>query len=60
MEKLEELFLEEEDIVLVPPYYWVVYVDDYSQKHIAQVKDEGYLYYLKDRFIIEEIKIIEA
>lgn len=55
----ENDFYDEDEVVLVPPYYVVIYVDDYGYKHIATVKDEVYLAYLKQRFIILECKIVE-
>lgn len=55
----ENDFYDEDEVVLVPPYYVVIYVDDYGYKHIATVKDKVYLAYLKQRFIILECKIVE-
>ena len=61
MEK-NELFIYEvdEEVILVPPYWRVEYVDDYGHRHLATIKDEVYLNYLKDRFTIINIKNIKG
>lgn len=61
MEK-NELFIYEDDeeVILVPPYWRVEYVDDYGHRHLATIKDEVYLNYLKDRFTIINIKNIKG
>lgn len=50
---------EDEFMVIAPPYYRVMYVDDDGRKHIAEIKDASYLQYLKDRFTVLECKFIE-
>ena len=46
--------------VITPPYYKIIYIDDYGYKHLATIKDINYLTYLKDRFIILECKLVAA
>lgn len=50
----------DEEIVVKPPYWLVEYIDDELHKHIATIKDKSYLDYLKMRFNIEKVEIIEA
>lgn len=55
--------IEEEDDeieAIVAPYFLVTYVDDWGRTHIAQVKDDVYLAYLKDRFYVKESRLVEA
>lgn len=56
---MEMNFYEEEEIVFERPFYLVIYVDDFNMTHMAMVKDEQYLKYLKERYFIKEIKHIE-
>lgn len=60
MEKdLERLNLDnEEEDVLVAPYYIITYVDDWNKTHIAMIKDTLYLQFLKDRFSVKDCKYI--
>lgn len=65
-EKLKEILLTErntnmyeDDEIITAPYYYVVYLDDYSKTHIAMVKDTQYLRFLEDRFYLKECKLIE-
>lgn len=58
MEK-EEFYLEEE-VIIKPPYWWVEYIDECGYRHLAQIKDENYLKYLQDNYLIKDIRIIEA
>ena len=50
---------EEEDEVIVAPYYVITYIDDWNKTHIAMIKDTLYLQFLKDRFYVKECKYIE-
>lgn len=56
--KIVFTFDEEEDEVITVPYYVVTYVDDYLRTHIATVKEEWYLRFLKDKYYIKECKYI--
>lgn len=49
-----------EEEIIKPPYWWVEYVDDIGFKHIATIKDKNYLEYLKDRYNVTIVKIIET
>ena len=46
--------------VLVAPYYLVTYKDDWGLKHLAMIKDEAYLEFLKDRFVVLSSQLVEA
>lgn len=56
--KIVFTFDEEEDEIITVPYYVVTYVDDYLRTHIATVKEEWYLRFLKDKYYIKECKYI--
>lgn len=58
--KINNLYDEEELEVLLPPYYKVMYVDDYGYKHLATVKDINYLEYLRNRFGLSECQFVPA
>lgn len=47
-----KVFDEEEYEVIKLPYYRVYYKDDWGQKHIATIKESGYLNFLIDRFTV--------
>lgn len=49
---------EEEDEIITAPYYIVIYVDDCLHTHIATVKEDWYLRFLKDRYYIKECKYV--
>lgn len=51
---------EEEEKIITPPYYRVMYVDDMGKKHIAIVTDLYYLQFLKDRYGLEECVLVPA
>lgn len=53
-------YFDEEEEVIVPPYYRVMYVDDCGYKHLATVKDINYLQFLKERFAVLECKLVAA
>lgn len=55
----ERVYLEDEEKEIVPPYYRIMYVDDYGYKHIAMIKDEVCLNFLKDRYTVLECNFIE-
>ena len=59
MEK-EKLYiqLDDEAEIIVPPYWWVEYIDDYGNKHLATIKDEAYLKYLQNNYVVVNIKVI--
>lgn len=35
---------------LQEPQWWVEYVDDYNNKHLAPIQDKTYLNYLQDNY----------
>ena len=49
---------EEREDVLTVPYYVVTYVDDCLRTHMATVKEEWYLRFLKDRYYIKDCKAV--
>lgn len=51
-------FDDEETMVIRPPYYRVMYIDDANRRHIAEIKDVSYLQFLKERFTVIECKFI--
>ena len=55
---MKEFYDDDEKEVLKAPYYIVFYIDDYGYKHVATIKDESYLHYIRDRFIVVETKFI--
>lgn len=57
-EKIMMLEEEEEEVILIAPYYIITYIDDDNRTHMAMIKDNAYVNYLKDRFIIKECKLI--
>jgi len=57
MEK-EDYYDIDEKIEILPPYWWVEYVDDWGDKHIATIKNQNYLNYLETNFIIIDKKNI--
>ena len=57
MEK--EKYWNEDEEVLLPPYYIVIYIDDYNQRHMAMIKDPLYLKFLQGRYIVEDVKLVE-
>lgn len=59
-ERIFDNYDEEREEIIVPPYYKVMYIDDYGYKHLATIKDINYLAFLKDRFIILECKLVAA
>lgn len=56
----KEMYYDEEEVVIKPPYWMVEYIDDEGHKHIATIKDKNYLDYLKDRYDIQNIEVVEA
>ena len=50
---------DDDERVLVPPYWIVEYVDDYGRKHIATITDKEYLECLKDRYDVTKVEVIE-
>ena len=56
---MEMNFYDDDERVLVPPYWMVEYVDDYGRKHIATIADKQYLEFLKERYDVIDIKVIE-
>ena len=46
--------LDDEEMVLTPPYYNVTYVDDYNRTHMALIKDSTYVHFLQDRFYVKD------
>ena len=53
-----EVYDDEEVVVLTAPYYIITYVDDYNRTHMATIKDTLYLQFLKDRFCVKECRYI--
>ena len=51
---------EEETFFIEPPYYRVLYIDDQGNKHLATIaaQNVSYLNFLKDRFCILEVQVI--
>ena len=49
-----------EEVNIYPPYWIVMYLDDYGQKHLATVKEEAYLKYLENRYTILDKKLMSA
>lgn len=49
-----------EEYILLPPYWWIEYIDDYGQKHIATVKNEEYLNFIESRYIVLVKKAVAA
>lgn len=58
MEK--DYFIEDDKLEILPPYWWVEYIDDWGAKHIATTKNKGYLTYLEANFRIVEKKVVQA
>lgn len=46
-ERIFDNYDEEREEVITPPYYKIMYIDDYGYKHLATIKDINYLTYLK-------------
>jgi hypothetical protein len=49
---------DNEDDILVAPYYIITYIDDYNRTHLATIKDTLYLQFIKDRFYVKECRYI--
>ena len=58
MEKKIYIQLEDDEEIIKPPYWWVEYIDDYGNKHLATIKDEAYLNYLQNNYVVVNIKVI--
>ncbi len=56
--EIEKVY-DDEEMVILPPYWWVEYVDDDGHKHLAAIKDIAYLEYIKTRFTVTTVKAIE-
>jgi len=50
----------EEDVILFPPYWFIMYVDDYGQKHITYTKDITELEFIEMRYTILDKKAVSA
>ena len=50
----------EDEINILPPYWFVIYKDDYGQKHIATIKNKEYLIFIENRYFVLEKRIIMA
>ena len=46
--------------ILLPPYWFVIYVDDYGQKHIAEIKEKQALEFIEDRYVVIEKNAVAA
>lgn len=57
---MEMNYYDDDEKVLVPPYWIVEYIDDYGRRHIATITDKEYLAFLKNRYDVVKIKVIEA
>lgn len=57
--KLYNTYDDEEDDRITAPYWYVMYVDYDGHKHIATIKDEAYLQYIKNTYTILDCKYIE-
>ena len=42
-ERIFDNYDEEREEVITPPYYKIMYIDDYGYKHLATIKDINYL-----------------
>lgn len=51
---------EEDTFFIEPPYYRVLYIDDQGKRHLATIAEKNriYLEFLKDRFYVVEIKVV--
>lgn len=49
-----------EEEILLPPYWFIIYVDDYGQKHIAEIKEKQALEFIEDRYVVIEKKAVAA
>ena len=60
MEKEKRVnYYDDDERVLIPPYWTVEYIDDYGRRHIATITDKEYLEFLKDRYDVVRIKVTE-
>lgn len=59
LEKLIDIYEDDEDDVITAPYYFVTYVDHSDRTHIATVKEDWYLHFLEDRYCIKECKFVD-
>lgn len=59
MEKEKNTIVIDEELILLPPYWIVEYIDSSNEKHLANVKNKGYLFYLESNFRILEKKLIK-
>ncbi len=50
--------IDDEVKEIVPPYWWVEYIDVDKTTHIAFVKNDSELEYLKNNFTIIEVRLI--
>jgi len=51
--------MEEENVVL-PPYWFIMYVDDYGQKHITYTKNTEEVEFIETRYTILDKKAVAA
>ena len=50
--------MEEEEYIVLPPYWFVMYLDDQGQKHIATIKDKDYLFFIENRYCVLEKRVV--
>lgn len=48
----------EDEVIVLPPYWLIMYIDDQGQKHIATIKDKNYLIFIESRYRILDKKAI--
>lgn len=52
-------FIDEEEVIIEPPYNIITYIDEQGDTHMATIADTNYLKYILERFPIIDNKFVE-